>query len=111
MSLTRKLSLALITLLLTGFALAGLPRMRSATARDINSSGHVAVGIEDGSLANDDFANAEVITGNAGSVAGTNAGATLEAGEPAHMGSTFDQSVWYTWQAPAENVAVTFDTL
>jgi len=61
-------------------------------------------------LANDDFVNAKVITGNAGSVNGTNDGATLEAGEPQHINFTTSKSVWYKWQAPAENVAVTFDT-
>jgi Tol biopolymer transport system component len=59
---------------------------------------------------NDDFVNAEVLNGNAGSVGGTNAGATLEAGEPQHMDFTTSKSVWYKWQAPAENVAVNFDT-
>ncbi len=48
---------------------------------------------------NDDLAAAAVLEGASGSVDGTNAGATLEAGEFfGHLGST----VWYRWTAPAE---------
>jgi Tol biopolymer transport system component len=107
MSLTRKLNLALVALLLTGCALAALPRLRTAQAHAV---GLIASFSPAELPANDDFANAELIAGNAGSVTGTNAGATLEAGEPEHVDVTFGSSVWYKWQAPAENVAVTFDT-
>ena len=67
--------------------------------------------------ANDDFANAQVITGATGSVNGTNIGATKELGEPDHAGNAGGHSIWYTWTAPADgNVAFrtagsSFDTL
>ena len=56
---------------------------------------------------NDDFANASVLTGPAGSVQGSNGGATNEPGEPAdHMTDpqgdpSVGASVWYMWTAPA----------
>ena len=43
---------------------------------------------------NDNLAAAQAISGNAASVAGTTAGATLEAGEPNHFVSG-NGSVWY----------------
>jgi len=43
--------------------------------------------------ANDNFANAQVITGASGTVTGTNVNATTEAGEPGPAGA----SVWYGW--------------
>ena len=67
--------------------------------------------------ANDDFANAQVITGLTGSVSSTNIGATSEIGEPDHAGNPGGHSIWYSWTAPADgNVAFTtlgsaFDTL
>lgn len=56
---------------------------------------------------NDNFANAQVISGCSGSVNGSNIGATAESGEPQHfppggggLGGG-DRSVWYRWQAPS----------
>ncbi|MCA1621345.1 MAG: M12 family metallo-peptidase [Acidobacteria bacterium] len=69
------------------------------------------------SPANDNFASAQVITGSIGTVLGTNAAATKEAGEPAHGGNSGGASVWYRWQAPSSgSVTITtagsgFDTL
>jgi len=60
---------------------------------------------------NDNFANAQVISGCSGSVTGTNIAATQEAGEPPNPdspGST--KSVWYQWQAPSTG-SVTVDTI
>jgi len=54
---------------------------------------------------NDDFADAVQLDGNEGSVDGTNAGASNEAGEP---GLT-SKSVWYRWTAPSSDWA-TFKT-
>jgi hypothetical protein len=60
---------------------------------------------------NDNFANAQVISGCSGSVAGTNIAATKEAGEPNNPDSpTSIRSVWYRWQAPSTG-SVTIDTL
>jgi uncharacterized repeat protein (TIGR03803 family) len=50
--------------------------------------------------ANDNFADAIVITGASGSVNATNTGATLEAGEPAHSADPGGRSVWFRWTAP-----------
>ncbi len=58
--------------------------------------------------ANDDFANARVITGLTGHVTGSNLGATKETGEPDHAGNPGGHSIWYSWTAPADgNVAFT----
>jgi Collagen triple helix repeat (20 copies)/Abnormal spindle-like microcephaly-assoc'd, ASPM-SPD-2-Hydin len=59
--------------------------------------------------ANDDFANAETITGAPATVTGNNAIASKEVGEPNHAGNAGGKSVWYSWQAPASGT-VTIDT-
>ncbi len=61
---------------------------------------------------NDNFANAQVISGCSGSVNGTNVGATKESGEPNHLpdGSGGTHSVWYRWQAPV-SANVIIDTI
>ena len=66
--------------------------------------------------ANDNFANAVTLTGAGGAISGMTAGATAEAGEPAHLGTPLS-SVWYRWTAPSTgpvNVyieAADFDTV
>jgi hypothetical protein len=59
--------------------------------------------------ANDNFANAQVLSGCSGSVNGSNVGATSEGGEPQHfppdpasgaLGGGH-RSVWYRWQSPS----------
>jgi hypothetical protein len=57
--------------------------------------------------ANDNFADAQLLAGNYGSVTGSNVGATLETDEPTIPGDT--ASVWYRWVAPASGLA-TFHT-
>ncbi len=60
--------------------------------------------------ANDNFAHAQAITGNTGTIAGTNVGATGETGEPIHHTSAgTTSSVWYKWTA-AQNGGMAFDT-
>jgi hypothetical protein len=59
--------------------------------------------------ANDNFANAQVITGNTSSTTGSNVRATKESGEPNHAGDSGGASIWYQWQAPASG-SVTIDT-
>lgn len=58
--------------------------------------------------ANDNFANAIVITGTSGTATANNVSATTEVGEPelASVGKT----VWYKWVAPASGT-IYFDTL
>ena len=50
--------------------------------------------------ANDDFANAQVISGATGVVTGSNVFATKQSGEPSH-GTTGGNSVWFSWVAPS----------
>jgi PASTA domain/F5/8 type C domain len=59
--------------------------------------------------ANDDFANAQTITEDSGTVAGTNVEATAEPNEPDHAGSPAQASVWYRWTPSADGIA-RFDT-
>jgi Tol biopolymer transport system component len=58
---------------------------------------------------NDNFANAETITGNTGSLTVYNDYGTFESNEPNHAGHGIGCSVWYQWQATASG-SVTFDT-
>jgi hypothetical protein len=67
--------------------------------------------------ANDDFANARVITGAIGQVSDSNVNATTEIGEPDHAGHVGGHSIWYSWTAPKDGAVVfttagsSFDTL
>jgi hypothetical protein len=56
---------------------------------------------------NDNFVNAQVITGTSGTVNGTNAFATKETGEPSHSpdDNPGGKSVWYRWTAPSSGTA------
>jgi hypothetical protein len=49
---------------------------------------------------NDNFANAEVISGTNAAIVRVNAGATKEVGEPSHAGNAGGASVWFQWTAP-----------
>jgi Tol biopolymer transport system component len=66
---------------------------------------------------NDNFAQATTLAGNAGTIAGTNVGATVEPGEPAHLNSPRTASIWYKFTAPSNGVlsvdtfGTTFDTV
>lgn len=51
--------------------------------------------------ANNDFSNAQIISGTFNSVTGTNVTATKQPGEPNHAGDAGGASVWYRWQAPS----------
>src|ERR1035438_2701359 len=60
--------------------------------------------------ANDLFVRPSTITGPAGTTNGSNIGATFETGEPEIFpGISADETVWYTWTAPA-NGLYTFGT-
>ena len=52
--------------------------------------------------ANDDFADAAVLSGTTGEVVGSTADATEEAGEPLHGVDPAGMSIWYRWTAPAD---------
>jgi hypothetical protein len=67
--------------------------------------------------ANNNFANAQIISGSLGTVLGTNVGANKESGEQNHAGNAGGASVWYRWTAPATSTVSfatggsSFDTL
>ncbi len=68
--------------------------------------------------ANDNFANAVVITGTSGTQAGANAESTLETGEITNVdGQNSSASIWYRWTAPSSGTLTintegsSFDTL
>jgi uncharacterized repeat protein (TIGR01451 family)/uncharacterized delta-60 repeat protein len=60
--------------------------------------------------ANDNWANAQLLTGVWSSVTNDNTGATAEPGEPSHGGFVATNSIWYTWVAPQDG-EVALDTL
>ncbi|MGZ4967651.1 MAG: hypothetical protein ACXV97_10780, partial [Chthoniobacterales bacterium] len=49
--------------------------------------------------ANDDFVNAQILSGSSGSVQGENVRATQETGEPVHAGNEGGASVWFAYTA------------
>lgn len=55
---------------------------------------------------NDNFANAQLLTGPRVSVVGSNVDATKEVGEPNHGSNIGGKSVWYKWVAPARATMV-----
>jgi hypothetical protein len=62
-------------------------------------------------IANDDFANAQVLSGSSGSIQASNRYAFLELDEPAHVLHDYrsiGSSVWYRW-TPPESGWFTFD--
>ncbi|MFN2614598.1 MAG: Ig-like domain-containing protein, partial [Actinomycetota bacterium] len=59
---------------------------------------------------NDNFANAQTLSGASGSTTGSNQAATMEASEGCFNNSFCGATVWYTWQAP-DSTTMTFDTL
>ncbi|WP_421789113.1 S8 family serine peptidase [Hyphobacterium sp.] len=63
-----------------------------------------------GAPANDNLANAMMLTGANGAVVVTNHNATLETGEPQHGTGAGGASIWFSWRAPADG-SVRFATL
>jgi hypothetical protein len=67
--------------------------------------------------ANDNFTSAQVLSGNSGTVTGSNVGATKQAGEPYIAGNVGGASVWYNWTATSSGTVnintygSSFDTL
>jgi hypothetical protein len=101
------------------------PSIAPGVRRQINNNdtnaldalGYSIGGVSGGTPENNNFVNAQAISGNTGSVTGSNVNATKEIGEPNHAGNSGGPSVWYSWQAPASGTATfktansTFDTL
>ena len=48
---------------------------------------------------NDNFSNAQSISGDSGTISGSNVPATKEPGEPNHAGNEGGKSIWYRWIA------------
>ncbi len=59
---------------------------------------------------NDDFAESVLLSGNSGSVTGSNRGATRQTNEPVHAGIFGTNSIWFSWTA-TNTEAITFDTV
>jgi subtilisin family serine protease len=59
-------------------------------------------------IPNDDFANAQWLTGTSGSVRGDNRYASVELGEPRDR-ANFGKTLWYRWTAPDSGEWWTFD--
>ncbi len=68
---------------------SGLPTGSVSLAYSFKASGRVT--------ANDDFADAEALTGISGTVIGTTVGATIEPGEPEHAFNANSASIWYSY--------------
>lgn len=61
---------------------------------------------------NDNFVNAQIISGGAGSTTGTTVNSTRETGEPAtvgEFGGVGSRSIWYRWTSPGTGT-ITFNT-
>jgi hypothetical protein len=54
--------------------------------------------------ANDNFANAQTLSGSAATAFANTLGAGKEPNEPNHAGNTGGSSIWYRWTAPADGV-------
>src|SRR5438876_8936006 len=75
-----------------------------------NNITRVAVAIGSATPANNNFVNAQGLSGASASVIGTSVNATKESGEPNHAGNSGGHSVWYFWTAPG-NTTVVVDTV
>jgi len=70
----------------------------------------LVLGTADPIPANDNFANRIALSGSTVAVTNSNIGATLEAGEPLHLGYYGGNSVWWRWTSPGAGF-VTIDTI
>lgn len=81
------------------------------------STGDYSISLSIPAPANNQFANAQVLSGNPTQATGTNAGADKEPGEPIHAGNSGGASVWYRWTSGSTGLATIttvnsdFDTL
>ena len=85
-----------------------------ATGKTLRS---VSLTVQGPGIANDKFSDAVLLTTGAGTIAGTNVGATREPGEPFHANVQGGASVWWRWVAPTagtltvDTFGSTFDTV
>src|SRR5438132_9748728 len=93
------------------------PQHRLPESNYDNNITRIPITIGNTRPANDNFADAQGLSGSSASVSGTSVGATREAGEPNHAGNPGGHSVWYVWTAPSsrtvtvDTVGSSFDTL
>ncbi|MFZ0061072.1 MAG: Ig-like domain-containing protein, partial [Pyrinomonadaceae bacterium] len=105
----------------TWIGATGGSHVLTARATDNNGDNTVSspinITVAGGTGNNDNFANAQPLSGQSGSVLGSNISATKESGEPNHHENLGGASVWYTWQAPTTGTVViattgsSYDTL
>ena len=62
------------------------------------------ISIADNDSSNDMFGNRYLLTGTSVTTAGSNVGATAEAGEPNNANVSGSASVWWSWTAPSNGV-------
>jgi fibronectin type 3 domain-containing protein len=111
-------SLATLTLVGSGDDADGVRQSRASFDAQGGVVYYVQVGSYDGGeedaialnwkvnpVANDGFAHPSTITGISGSLSSSNVGATLDINEPG-ASATLNESVWYTWTAPADGEVV-----
>jgi hypothetical protein len=73
------------------------------TARVHDERAFTVANFRSGPVSNDDFADATVLDSASGSTAGSNTGATGEAGEPNHADASLPlESAWWTFTPPAD---------
>ena len=93
------------------------PEHRLPESNYNNNITRIQITIGNARPANDNFVDAQGLSGSSASVSGTSVGATKEAGEPNHAGNPGGHSVWYVWTAPSsrtvtvDTVGSSFDTL
>jgi hypothetical protein len=116
-SATDNVAVASLTATLDGFAFTSGTIVSSDGAHTLvvvarDNSGNTATSTVHFTIAagNNDFNLARTISGASGSVDGSNAQATVEAGEPGpYQGQGPYKTVWYSWTAP-QDLWVTLDT-
>jgi len=86
------------------------PARRLTESNYDNNITRIPITIGNARPANDNFADAQGLSGSSDSVSGSTAGASKESGEPNHADNAGGHSVWYSWTAPSGN-SVTIDTI
>ena len=106
--------------LVTGFTVNSATQITFSVPFGANS-GSISISTPNGTAAsdmsfmvttgqsNDQFANAQLLSGSAAITAGKNIAATKEAGEPNHAADPGGRSLWYSWMAPSSGTWA-FDT-
>jgi len=86
------------------------PEHRLAESNYDNNITRIPITLGNARPSNDNFADAQGLSGSSASVSGANSSASKEDGEPDHAGDPGGHSVWYRWTAPS-STPVTIDTI